>query len=553
MLNGNKKALQIKNNNQINIAVDTTAVKSAPLPAGKYDIWCNVACHVLVRASRNGDGSVATIPDVTVNNGYYIPANKVIPIQIQGGDVVGILGASAGNFKMMKVGDISSMPRTETVYTLPAGNVWGPLKALLETGKDAMIFINADSTGYSDYGPFYQFPVLLGDVHDYTVIMHRWAEWDGSALTGPKQYSAPVTLRTGTRGTLRIYLAALPGQVAGTIFDGTRKPTALDALPRPDLCITHHGHNMQSFNIPTNTGNYASGIGLIVGPVGMLELQWSNVPQIVTTQNPWRDDTGYTKVYEAIKRVKTAQPEIEVIDTYAKFILANKAATLYRDNIHPSDSQANRAGAKLIADTIFTSYLNAGAATYISPAWPSLAAPSLIDNGDFLTWPGTPPTPPTGWSLSGTGTSCNKETTVKYGDAPYSMAIIPSTTVTGQTTYLQKYLSNTEMARIAGKTVNVAALVYGKATQPRPYISFGIPDFSGAIKTWVMGDLLNCRDGWMWLVACGIPVVNDPAATWKYLRIFPSFDVANPTNTDPLYVQKILVTEGPLIKGTIAA
>lgn len=432
----------------------------------------------------------------------------------------------------------------------PIDSALGPLKAKLTSGQNAVIFINADSTGYSDYGPFYKLAVALGNLHDYTVVMNRWAEWDGSAATGPKQYASPVTLSTGTRGTLTVYLAALPGQVAGCMFDGTRKPNAIDAIQTPDLCILHHGHNMQSFNIPSGTSNYATGAGLFLGPIGMTELQWPSVPQLMTTQNPWRDDTGYTKVNEAMKVVALAQPEITIVDSYAQFIAAGKAASLYRDNVHPSDTSANSDGAQLVSDAMISSYRLAKGGLYTTPAWPLLSAPNLIDNGDFTTW--TEPSPPTGWTLQGSGTACAKDATTKYGAAAYSMALTPSTSIVGQNTYLQKYLSNAEMARIAGKTVTVAMLVRGRATQPRAYASFGVPDFSNAIKTYVMGDLLNCKDGWMWLVASGIPVVDDAAATWKYLRIYPAFDVTNPTNTDPINIQKVLITDGIPPKGIIA-
>lgn len=118
MFNRNKKSVSVKNSNQIDIAIGTTAVKSNPLPGGIYDFWSDVACYVSVNAYRNGDGSLATIADVTANSGYYIPANKTIPVQVQEGDIVGILGVSSGNFKLMKTGDISSAPRTETIYNI---------------------------------------------------------------------------------------------------------------------------------------------------------------------------------------------------------------------------------------------------------------------------------------------------------------------------------------------------------------------------------------------------------------------------------------------------
>lgn len=427
---------------------------------------------------------------------------------------------------------------------------FSPLKTKLEAGQDAVLFVNGDSTSYSDYGPYYKFAVALGDLHDYTVVMNRWAEWDGSAATGPKQYASPVTLRTGTRGTLTVYLAAIPGKVAGTMFDGSRKPNAIDAIPTPDLCIMHQGHNMKTFNIPSGTGNVASGAGAILGPIGMTELQWPNVPQLITTQNPRRDDNGYINMYTAILLAKSAHPAMSLIDTYQQFIARNKASSLYRDNDHPSDTSGNSTGAQLISDTLLSAYNSSKSASYTTPAWPLASASNLIDNGDFATW--TEPSPPTGWTLQGSGTACAKDTTIKYGAAAYSMALTPSTTIMGQNTFLQKYLSNPEMARIAGKTVTVAMLVRGRSTHPRAYASFGVPDFSGAIKTWVMGDVIDCFDGWMWLVATGIPVVNNPAETYKYLRIYPAFDTVNPPNADPLNIQKVLITEGIAPKGIIA-
>lgn len=434
--------------------------------------------------------------------------------------------------------------KVETVMS-----AFGPLVMKLEAGQDAIIWINGDSTAYSDNGPFYIFAALVGAVHDYTVVIYRWAEWVTSAATGPKEYSPAVTLRTGTRGTLVVYLASIPGQVAGAMFDGSRRPNAIDAIPTPDLCITHHGHNMQTFNMPSGAGAYASGAGVFLGPVGMAEAKWPGVPQLITSQNPLRDSTGYDKVYQAILLSCLAHPTMTFVDTHAQFIARGKTATLYRDNIHPSDASGNNAGSQLIADTLLTAYRRARKSLFTTPAWPLQSAPSLIDNSDFATWPSAVPT---GWTLAGSGTSCAKDTSIKYGDAAYSLALTPSLTVSGQNTYIQKYLSATEMTRIAGKTIDVAILVRGRSTQPRVYASFSIPDLAGTIRSYVMGDLLNCRDGWMWLVACGIPVINNPAETWKYLRIFPAFDVVNPTSADPLNIQRVLVTEGLSPKGLIA-
>jgi hypothetical protein len=53
----------------------------------------------------------------------------------------------------------------------------------------------------------------------------------------------------------------------------------------------------------------------------------------------------------------------------------------------------------------------------------------------------------------------------------------------------------------------------------------------------------------MWYVATGI--VADNAGAGFYLRIFPSFQVANPTNLDPLIVQKVVIAEGIMPRGLL--
>ncbi|MDH6295053.1 hypothetical protein M2315_001517 [Agrobacterium fabrum] len=90
-----------------------------------------------------------------------------------------------------------------------------PLRALLTAGRNAKIFVNADSTAHAQAGPFQQFAAMLGDLHDATVVLYRWAEWETNTATGPKAYADSVTPRTGKRATLTPYLATLPGGMAG--------------------------------------------------------------------------------------------------------------------------------------------------------------------------------------------------------------------------------------------------------------------------------------------------------------------------------------------------
>jgi hypothetical protein len=143
------------------------------------------------------------------------------------------------------------------------------VRALLKAGRNATIFVNGDSTTHAEAGPFQQFAMMLGDLHDAKVILYRCAEWETNATTGPKAYADPVTLRTGKGATRTLYLATLPGGMAGYMLAEQR--AAALKIPRPDLCIMHHGHNMQTFEVPG--GILGSGRSTLLGPLGMTEWQ----------------------------------------------------------------------------------------------------------------------------------------------------------------------------------------------------------------------------------------------------------------------------------------
>ncbi|MNW15550.1 hypothetical protein D3C71_2140860 [compost metagenome] len=57
----------------------------------------------------------------------------------------------------------------------------------------------------------------------------------------------------------------------------------------------------------------------------------------------------------------------------------------------------------------------------------------------------------------------------------------------------------------------------------------------------------------MWYISVGIPIVNDPNEASRYLRLIPSQQIPNPATSDPLIVQRVLITEGLPPKGLLAA
>lgn len=420
-----------------------------------------------------------------------------------------------------------------------------PMKARLATGRGATLLVLGDSTAYSSDGPYYKFARAVGQSMNCSVRLFRWAEWSGSGPTGPKAYDAPVTLFTAAGPMLDIYLAALPGAVAGQMFHGARRAAALEAIPAPHCVIWHYGHNMLNFNVPF-AGEYATCEGMYLGPLGMAEILWPGVPQIIVPQNPRRDDDNYAPAYSAMRAVTAAHPNLGFIDTYQPFLAAGRPATLYRPgadgNQHPSDTANNSAGAQLTADTLMAAWERASRnENYMTPAWPMISGTQLLPNGDFSSWMGAFPA---GFAALDGGT-VSKDFTDTFGDAPYSLAVFPNGS---QNNGIIRPFNAVERAACAGKLISLAMLVKSPATQPRSYINLLIQS-NGALRSFIQGDMINCQDGWMWLVISGVQTDSTLDDVNTGIRLLPALGVSAPATNDPVKIQKIIIVEGPLPLG----
>ncbi|RVT75666.1 SGNH/GDSL hydrolase family protein [Agrobacterium sp. CNPSo 2736] len=433
-------------------------------------------------------------------------------------------------------------PRIDTAF--------GPLLQKLEGGQNAVMFVNGDSTAYSEYGPYYKFAVALGNLYDYTVVMYRWAEWVTSAPTGPKQYSAPVTLRTGTRGTMSVYLAALPGQVAGCMFETSRKPAAIDAIPKPDVAITHHGHNMSTFETPG--GDLAIGRGLIWSIIGLISWQWQGVAQVMTTQNPWRDTAGYDKVYDAIRGVASVFPTLTVVDSHKLFVDAGKTANLYRTGegapvVHPSDTQANSDGAQKVADALMATFKKTKRALFSTVSWMELPiATNLFVNGDLLNWTGAAPVNFSNVASHTVTKDTDPENIFLGTGAAYSARCKPAD-ANGHFSKLQNSFDATERASMAGKNVTAIMLAKANPLQRTPVTSFVTRANSG-LRTYTGGGLmwgaLSGAGGWMPIVYGSIPCdpINDDANS-SY-GFAPAFGGAAAPTADVNWLQRCVIIDG---------
>lgn len=417
-------------------------------------------------------------------------------------------------------------------------NAWSPIHAKLDGGQNATLFINGDSTAYPDPGIFYRLAMAMGEMHDATVIVRRWAEWQTSAATGPKAYADPVTLRTGTRGTLNVYLASLPGGMAGYMFADQR--AAALAIPTPDLCIMHQGHNMQSFELSGGDVRYVSGKSCFLGPIGMTCLKWPGVPQIITTQNPKRGSTGYDKVRAAILEIGASLTDIMVIDTHQVFMDAGKPSNWYLDDTHPNDE-----GYARIADCLIASYRGSTpVAGFTTAPWPLTAATNLHANPDFSNWTGAVPV---NWSAQAPATA-TKDTSVKWPGFAHSFSMVPNGNAAAG---MVRYIRTTELTPLLGKRVTIAILYYTVAGQRSPTINLVVKS-GGSVRTLVgaalhfggAGDQVT--GGWMLAVFHNVLIDADIDTNGfnTYFSIRPGFGVTAPASNLPLRLQKIMMVEG---------
>lgn len=425
-----------------------------------------------------------------------------------------------------------------------------PLKAKLAARQNASLIVIGDSTAYSEYGPYYKLATAIGRRMNATVVIYRWAEWVVSAATGPKAYSDPVTVFTGSAGapTLTIYLAALPGAVAGTMFDDTRA-AALTLPSAPDLIIWHHGHNQQSFEVFSGVP-LATGVGTYMGPIGIASMKWPLVPQAICNQNPWRDSTGMDKIRDAIAETTTSLANVMLLDTYSAFVGAGKPAGLYRDNIHPNDTVDNSNGAELTASILMAYFeRSASSGAYQTPDWTAAVATNLIANGHFADWTGAFPT---GIATLASGTAAKNTTDVVDG-AAWSMALSPAGLSAGnQNSGALHSMTTGEKATIAGKTVTLAVLVTMDPDQRPGFGQFLVTTAAGNAGV-SFGGLMGLRSGKMWLVLPNIPMAAGYTSNANAsVRLLPAFSGSAPVSMDPLIVHKVLVTEGAAPKGQIA-
>lgn len=407
-----------------------------------------------------------------------------------------------------------------------AANAFSPIKGKLAAGKDAVLFINGDSTSYEPNGPYFLFAKAIGEAMGCKVVMHRWGEWEMGKPSGPKQYEPPVTLRDKGKATLTVYLATLPGASATEMFVNARRAQAIDAIPLPDCCILHHGHNMLGA-FQSLPGDRTSLCGWLFAAIGMTSLKWPGVPQVITNQNAWKRVDNYKRALESIQTVAALHPSLTLVDSHTAFVTAGMTDDLYRNNdvIHPSDGPSNHKGADLVATALMAAWTSAAAGqAFTTPSWPAMPDKGLADWAEL----------PDRKNVEAGKSQDGKALEVSFKDAESSIG---------------KKFSAGETAAISGKTISISALV---DVPPKMRVTGSFHCKCGGEPRVFILRSGGFTDGRMLLVCAGIQVDADQGGMPVELKFSSAVVPNEPFVGGPLRISGVKITEGGLPKGVTA-
>lgn len=398
-------------------------------------------------------------------------------------------------------------------------------KAKIEAGKSATFLIWGDSTGNQDSGPR-EWPYLFADAlfAEYPTHSIYFHEWSGSALS-----IAGTQVQTGsTSARIDIWNFSVAGAAAyyglGNFFDaGLRGVTA-------DCMVINHGHNHASGGVLELIR------GELAAAVMTYRLYHPDTPIVAMNQNPWRDSDDMALVFAAWNTLVDAT-DISQVDVYSAFIALGKDASLYGDNIHPSQT-----GQDLWGGLVWDHWQEA-AATYRTSAPSSLAAPipsaaNAFNNGAFDVWT-TSPGAPDNWTAGGTITVSKELTIVDRFSRGYSAKLLGTTA----SAYIQRSFSVLG-AKLAGKPITAAVRLYRDAANPGTICRWAVivASVSAGNPTYTTRSVATQQTGWIWWCLSGIVLPAD--TTSVILRLY--HDTAGSPSTEGAFYDQAVVMPGML-------
>ncbi|SMF70493.1 SGNH/GDSL hydrolase family protein [Allosphingosinicella indica] len=305
------------------------------------------------------------------------------------------------------------------------------------TENDEVIVVIGDSTGdnISSDGPasiqevFYRLAAedLVARRPSNCVLLRDWSRV-GDTFQGPQRFS------DGNR-TKRTFLinCSSAGSQPGYFF-GERFARAIGWLPKIDLVIWHHGHNLPvgDATIQADPNRGLLKAGQFIDTMDQMRAQFPRARHAIVTPYPYgaAGDARIEPVKKAIEFVAAKYPDMLTASYYAPFEAAGRPASWYlNDLVHPS-VPLGVSQMYAVIQGLMTAYDALPADHYVTPALLShrrvAPAENLLGNGSFDAWSGGVPT---GWTLTGDATATKvgtlAEVTASNGGLAQTINAVP--------------------------------------------------------------------------------------------------------------------------------
>lgn len=374
-------------------------------------------------------------------------------------------------------------------------------RKIIRGAADAVIVIFADSTGDASNESSRVFALWLAGA--YPTHSVEFYENSGSG------FGSAIALSTGSGARkIKVYNNSVSGARLEQWLGVRYQAAFLDLTP--DCVIINDGHNRVGLN------NIFSVYKLLMQGVQQMLLDKPGTPIAITVQNPRRDDTQYEdRVAPGIRDAAAQLPGVTIIDVFARFLEANKSASLYGDNVHPSALGHSSVWLPEITRHWTAAQDEVPYASF-QPWWKDRAIINLLPNGNLTAF--TSGVPDNFTDPSGVVT---EETTI-VPPGKTSSAKVTSTA----SQYMQ-FFSNAStnadfFAAVKGRTISAAIQLYaasGHAGSAPARVIFQY-DGTGAAASVdaAIADPVYGQDGWMWVLQPRIRIPQN--ATFVQIRAY---------------------------------
>lgn len=437
--------------------------------------------------------------------------------------------------KLIELSEISSSAsEIDAVASLAHPSLTRFLNKLKAESSHITIFVNGDSTGDSTTEWVYFFSQWLADEYpNYSVVYYDWNNTLDS-------YETVTTIHTGTNGfNIKVFNASTGSQPVYYLMNESKKQNAIvniidrtifpESSSTVDLTIINHSHNHIGEVVENNLLYWNA----------LFTEEYLNIHKesgfIFIKQNPWQ--SNYNNKLRVDKAVAWANiKNMPIADVWNEFVLLNKNASLYADNIHPSvgiGTEEAPTGTRLFLNAVTKLLDNkVSSNNFYFPKSNLLNYSKSFNYNPNLEHKDGDSVPPTGYTVSG-GTA-TKDTSIFYSNKkPYSTKV---TATGGVPCFLRLKMTDSEISKLKGKNILVAILINFPYTEVVGKNKMQTSTTSQDFK--VEKNLYHLTGGWNWRF---VPVYISPTDT--FLNLYINLDSSS-TVVDGAYcnVDRIIVS-----------